>query len=179
MDLESGSWYNETGRYTDHYIFVVRTFDVATINNYFAPLPANSETMGKSSAKEVELRHNFKIGDYMPGIGQVFNIEGNCVYVFVEYSWGYGTFTDAKKACKDFKSGGYTDWRLPTVQELNFIYNNKKIYNWNDFSDYDYYWSSQTGKDGKPQYMYYGNGTWFSGTELTNARAIFVREFYF
>ena len=176
MNLWSGKWYKNEDDYLR--VFVVRTFDVATINNYFA-LPIK-EPEKKS---DEELRHNFKIGDYMPDIGKVFYIEGNRVFVFTNWDWDYDyTLSAAKTACKDCERGGYTDWRLPTVQELNFIYSNKKILDWGwsyNINNYGYYWSSATGKDGKPQYIYSGNGTWFSGTELTKARVIFIREFYF
>ncbi len=33
---------------------------------------------------------------------------------------------DANKYCKDFKAGGYTDWRLPTIKELATLYTKDK-----------------------------------------------------
>jgi hypothetical protein len=33
---------------------------------------------------------------------------------------------DAKKYCETYKGGGYTDWRMPTQEELSAIYEKKK-----------------------------------------------------
>jgi len=33
---------------------------------------------------------------------------------------------DAKKYCENYKGGGYTDWRMPTQDELSIIYEKKK-----------------------------------------------------
>jgi hypothetical protein len=43
--------------------------------------------------------------------------------------------------CKLLNINGYTDWRLPTRDELSFMYLNLKRKNLGDFSD-DTYWSS-------------------------------------
>jgi len=48
-------------------------------------------------------------------------------------------WNDAKKMCKEYRCGVYSDWHLPSKDELNVLYlNRKKI---GGFSD-NYYWSS-------------------------------------
>lgn len=179
MDLVSGKWYKDY--YTKLNVFVVKTLDVATINDYFAPQINEPE-----KKIDEELRHNFKFGDYMP-CGTVFNVVGNKVYVFNEVSdyWysdgnvyyaGSYPFAGAKECCKNSTTGGYTDWRLPTAQELNLIYTNRNAIL---ASFGEKYWTSSPGKGGKPQYLYFGNGTWITGTELTTCSVIAVREFDF
>ena len=123
----------------------------------------------------------------MPSCGTVFNVVGNKVYVFNKvydyyYSDGNGyyagcyPFAGAKECCKNSTTGGYTDWRLPTAQELNLIYTNRNAI---PASFDEKYWTSSPGKGGKPQYLYFGNGTWITGTELTTCSVIAVREFDF
>ena len=180
MDLVSGKWYKDY--YTKLNVFVVKSLDVATINDYFPPPIKEPE-----KKIDEELRHNFKIGDYMPSCGTVFNVVGNKVYVFNKvydyyYSDGNGyyagcyPFAGAKECCKNSTTGGYTDWRLPTAQELNLIYTNRNAI---PASFDEKYWTSSPGKGGKPQYLYFGNGTWITGTELTTCSVIAVREFDF
>ena len=185
MDLVSGKWYKNY--YSSLNIFVVRTFDVATINKYFTQpvteteINASEETAEKESHEE--LRHNFKIGNYMRSCGTVFNVVGNKVYVFTQISYYNYTFAEAKDLCKNLTTGGYTDWRLPTAQELNFIYTNREAISTNreamSVFSYEEYWCSSPGKGGKPQYLYLGNGTWITGTDLTKCSVIAVREFEF
>jgi phage baseplate assembly protein gpV len=33
---------------------------------------------------------------------------------------------DAKRYCENYRGGGYTDWRMPTLDELSELYNPKK-----------------------------------------------------
>lgn len=185
MDLVSGKWYKDY--YNSLNIFVVRTFDVTTINKYFTQPETDSEINGGEETAEKEsheeLRHNFKIGNYMRSCGTVFNVVGNKVYVFTQISYYNYTFAEAKDLCKNLTTGGYTDWRLPTAQELNFIYTNREAISTNreamSVFSYEEYWCSSPGKGGKPQYLYLGNGTWITGTDLTTCSVIAVREFEF
>jgi hypothetical protein len=35
------------------------------------------------------------------------------------------TWEEAKRYCRDYRGGGYTDWRMPTLNELTALYNPK------------------------------------------------------
>ena len=65
----------------------------------------------------------YKIGDTGPGGGIVFFIEGN---TFMEVSGMLGEYNQdsAIQTAKDYKGGGFTDWRLPSKDELDSIYQN-------------------------------------------------------
>ncbi|MBR6296424.1 MAG: hypothetical protein IKR40_08115 [Treponema sp.] len=170
MDLVSGKWYKDY--YTKLNVFVVKSLDVATINDYFPP-PI------KEPEKKIDegLRHNFKIGDYLPEEGgKVFKIDGNCAYVF-HWEGQNITFTAAKTFAKNYIGGGDSSWRLPTKDELDFIFANRRIWAEN-FWHYPF-WSSSLGKDGNPLYINFDNGNWYSGKESTTCKILVVRSFFF
>jgi hypothetical protein len=47
----------------------------------------------------------------------------------------------AAKVCTSYNGGGFTDWFLPSEDELNSMYQNLKIFNLGDFAN-NWYWSS-------------------------------------
>jgi len=65
----------------------------------------------------------YKIGDRGPGGGFIFFAEGN---VFMECSMDIGSYNwdNAVKVAKNYKGGGFNDWRLPTRGELDLMYQN-------------------------------------------------------
>lgn len=104
-----------------------------------------------------------KIGDKGPGGGTIFLIEGNIAYecsdVLGNYHW-----LIADNICKKFRGGGKSDWRLPTKEQLNYIYKNlrtKGIINddtchWSStkyVEESDVYVWAQYFDDGHPQDM--------------------------
>jgi len=57
-----------------------------------------------------------------------------------------GTSTSyAALSCKNLTTGGYTDWFLPSREELGLLYTNLKTASLGNFSDGDYWSSSQYG----------------------------------
>jgi TolB-like protein len=84
----------------------------------------------------------YSAGDRGPGGGIVFLSEGDA---YMECSEILGSFTwdQAKTAAKNFKGGRYTDWRLPTAEELNLMYVNLRKRNLGGMGDNDYWSSSE------------------------------------
>ena len=76
--------------------------------------------------------------------GEVIRILGPDYYTYdnlmvQRYDAGYYTWTNAKKACENLVLGGYSDWRLPTLSELNTI--GESLTTFDEYSS-SYYWSS-------------------------------------
>ena len=64
-----------------------------------------------------------EIGRTGAGGGIIFYVEGNLVYECSPYL-GDANWTDAKKMCEDYRGGGFSDWRMPTLEELSLICEN-------------------------------------------------------
>jgi hypothetical protein len=82
----------------------------------------------------------YKIGDRGPGGGFIFTAEGG-IYMECSLDLGEHTWDQAISAAQNYKGGGFTDWRLPTKDELNLMYVNLKAKNLGGLGN-DYYWSS-------------------------------------
>jgi len=77
----------------------------------------------------------------------------------------------AARLCGDLVLGGYSDWYLPSLDELNKLYINKNAIG--GFTD-DYYWSSSEIIDGSVYLEHFSNG--FQGNVnkgyVLNVRAV-------
>ncbi|MDP1728198.1 MAG: DUF1566 domain-containing protein [Bacteroidota bacterium] len=69
-------------------------------------------------------------------------------------SQGAGSY--AAKLCYDFVSGGYSDWYLPSKNELNKLYLNKTAIG--GFSAFNY-WSSSESDVNNAKYQIFSNGS--------------------
>ena len=81
----------------------------------------------------------FKIGDTGPGGGIVFYVKGikawECSEVLGSSNW-----EGAKSLCSEYRGGGYSDWYLPSKDELNLVYIN--LGRTGKISDDNFFWSS-------------------------------------
>jgi hypothetical protein len=85
-------------------------------------------------------QRTYNIGDKGPGGGFIFYAEGG-VYMEVTLTLGSYNWDQAVEVAKNYKGGGFTDWRLPSQSELNMIYQNLRKKNLAGLGD-DTYWSS-------------------------------------
>jgi len=77
---------------------------------------------------------------------------------------GYGDIASMETLCENSTVGGFSDWRLPTIDELATLYNLKdKI---GGFSNPSYYWSSTLHSTGSYCYVYVLY--FYNGTKLAN-----------
>ena len=83
-------------------------------------------------------------------------------------------WNDAKKMCKEYRCGVYSDWHLPSKDELNKLFLKKnKI---GGFSN-NYYWSSTEGNNGLAWYQYFYNGYQYYSNKYTTYYVRAVRAF--
>ena len=121
-------------------------------------------------AKNVIEGLSVKIGDIGPGGGLIFYIEGNkaleCSELLGEANW-----EDAKRMCSEYRGGGYSDWYLPNIEELNWIYENLRRKG--KITGDTWYWSSSAySTDGAWSKLFY-NGN--QGKVYRDDKSNFVR----
>ena len=81
------------------------------------------------------------IGKRGPGGGLVFHSEGSRVYEVSEVL-GKHQWAEAEKVAEGFRGGGFSDWRLPTKEELNLVYQNLRKPGIITGTGDDWHWSS-------------------------------------
>jgi hypothetical protein len=98
----------------------------------------------------------YKIGDTGPGGGIVFSVRGN-KYMEVSPILGEHGFRDAISIARNYRGGGFTDWRLPTQDELNQIYRNLRRKGIGDLGNSSH-WSSRSMEPSHAWIHIFGNG---------------------
>ena len=85
-----------------------------------------------------------------------------------------GSGSYAASIARDYNGGGYTDWFLPSKDELNQLYENKNaIGGFGD--DYYIFWSSTEYGSANAWFMYFDNG--FFSYDFDKSFIFFVRAF--
>lgn len=99
---------------------------------------------------------SYKIGDKGPGGGIIFFME-NGRYMECSGELGSYNWSAAMNAAKNYRGGGFSDWRLPTKEELDLMYKNLKQKGLGGFSN-DWYWSSSQNDNGDAWAQYFSVG---------------------
>jgi hypothetical protein len=86
-----------------------------------------------------------------------------------------GCTSGAAKTCDDLVLGGYSDWFLPSKDELNAMYGKKAAIG--GFLSFVYYWSSSEGFDSNVWVQYFSDGSQSYGNKGGNFRVRAVRAF--
>jgi len=82
-----------------------------------------------------------------------------------------GSGSYAARLCRDLSTGGFTDWFLPSLDELNLLYTVLAKHGQGGFAQ-QYYWSSSQGYGSSAWVQYFGDG--YRGDDYKNGRN-FVR----
>jgi hypothetical protein len=85
------------------------------------------------------------------------------------------TWEKAVKQCKQYKNGGFSDWRLPNKGELDKLYISKSVIG--GFKDRHYYWSSTESDKNDAWDQSFRNGAQSLGYKLDNNYVRAVRTF--
>ncbi len=72
------------------------------------------------------------------------------------------------RLCEEYNNNGFSDWFLPSIEELGAIFNNLKSKGLGGFEN-SYYWSSTDYDSSKAKYNYFNDGS--VGTEMKSAQA--------
>jgi hypothetical protein len=94
-----------------------------------------------------------------------------------------GATSGAWKLCDDYSNGGFSDWYLPSISELQLLWNNRyNVYkNWNNISQdlfIDNYWSSTEYDDDMASSFNFGSGLIDVNTlKNTNLYVRAIRQF--
>jgi hypothetical protein len=126
-------------------------------------------------AGEEQGRRAYKIGDRGPGGGLIF-FAGNGSYMEISPALGKGTWNEAVDMAKNYRGGGYTDWRLPSRIELNRVYQNlqkPRLVNLGDTP----YWSSTQTDDAYAWLQRFLDGYQFSNQKRLEGVICAVRSF--
>lgn len=125
-------------------------------------------------AKDVVAGLSLKIGDIGPGGGIVFYIEGKR-YLECSDLLGEATWECAKELCKNYRGGGYSDWYLPTKEELNYIYQNLR--KTGKIGGDTWYWSSSSNLNNTAWYQRFSDGYQGSYSKNTAYSVRAIRAF--
>ncbi|HSH52900.1 MAG TPA: DUF1566 domain-containing protein [Bacteroidales bacterium] len=78
-----------------------------------------------------------------------YSLYGTTYYVMPEDLQGEYSWEEAKNACESLTAYGHNDWYLPTIDELEFLYNNRIALNMQG----TWYWSSTPKRPGSTRAM--------------------------
>ena len=89
---------------------------------------------------------------------------------------GEGNWEEAKELCEEYKEGGFSDWRLPNLEEINFIY--LFIHKKQNFFSNQSYWSSFESEKGDLVWrLNFNNGEQKYYNKIRKDFILFVRDF--
>lgn len=144
------------------FIMAVRDFDINEKN------VSNKNIVEKKSRLD-ERKKQYKIGDIGPGGGIVYFVKSNEGWECSKEVLECKKWNDAIKLCEEYRGGGYNDWYLPNIENLQYIYENL-IETGKRYYTYSWFWSSSYSSYSSEAYArWLGNGD----SELLKKKEIF------
>jgi hypothetical protein len=109
--------------------------------------------------------------------GAVMDRQTNLMWAATDNGSGIN-WVDAERYCKNYRAGGYIDWRLPTQDELSglYLYNGREntITSFINLTN-DWFWASDTLGDTAAGFSF-RNGLFWNDKSYTLNRALPVRS---
>jgi len=121
-----------------------------------------TNTIGTSYGNDVSFRTTnspYYIGQSIFG-GIIFYIDstGQHGLICAPNDQGVNNWSTAIGICDDLVLNGYSDWRLPSINELVFMYNNLHLNNQGGFQTFRGYWSSTEFSGDRAYHMLFDLG---------------------
>ena len=141
-----------------------------------SPGPSPSPSPSPSPTPSPSPVATYKIGDRGPGGGIVFVLTPRRLECSGDLGGSYYAGFASSNA-KDYRGGGFNDWYLPSIEELELVYQSYKNFNLGRFSN-SWYWSSSAGPTIFARLclnLYNGNKEMQSSTNQN--RAVAIRAF--
>ena len=108
-------------------IRAVNDMVVTNISEIRGLLPAfTAEIVNRLPKPPEPVQIGYRLGDTGPGGGIVFIIEGNRHLEYYKLPGSY-TWNEARNAAPRYRGGGFNNWRLPTINELRFLFGNLRM----------------------------------------------------
>jgi len=110
-------------------------------------------------------------------IEEPYMVLGNYGLMVMREDLGKSTWSGARDMCKQTRVGGFSDWRLPTKEELAILYNARNIIGGFETSNNTQYWSS-TPHDFKGSFymcLNFTNGYFGDYPDASNHQPLAVR----
>jgi len=156
----------------------------AVVCSVFAPLGVSTGYAAEASAAGAASNASLRIGDSHAG--------GKVAYIFRHGDRGYvagqvhgliagnedlpsSHWNEAIKSCKEYRGGGFEDWRLPSKDELDKLYINRIAIG--GFKERNYYWSGTESDLNDAWDQSFRTGSHNLGYKLDNNRIRPVRTF--
>jgi len=157
--------------------FSIRFSPTATGNNFSASvlIKTNSQN-AEEYAFRVKGNGKRTYGDTGPGGGIVFSVQGDrsleCSGDLGDFNWNA-----AMAAAQNYRGGGYSDWYLPNLGELDMMYRNLHMEGLGSFRNVNHWSSSEHSSDLWALYKSFGNGYQSQNLKSTTYAVRAVRTF--
>jgi hypothetical protein len=143
---------------------VPTTFDQIELTDIAEPLDTLSPMIAEITAviKQTQINEKniiYKLGDSGPGGGVIFSVENDGAYLEASPEpLGKFNYKVAEEKVAQYKGqGNSANWHLPSITELNLLYNYLLTRMPNQLGR-EIYWSSTAEKGGKSLVMSFANG---------------------
>jgi len=133
---------------------IISINDIQVVNGNISELINKSENKDKRCIFKIERAGNILTLDIYPAWLPSFGL------VAAITDLGQLDWNSAKSACEELILNGYSDWHLPSKEELNALYVNLKQIGVGGFAD-DGYWSSTEVNYGGAWLQYFDDGLQF------------------
>ena len=119
---------------------IISINNIEVVDGNFSELINMSQDKFKLSEFKIDRKGKFFTVEIYPALYSIGGLVA-AITDLGKLDWG-----SAKTACDELVLNGYSDWRLPTKEELNSVYVNLAKVGAGNFSE-DFYWSSTGGNE--------------------------------